>query len=394
MTSPLARSIPSMTAVASPDRSSIMPPSISDRTRRQGDEQFITVTGRRPAIEYAVARAAERTVPVVRGVSAAELLTGRPVAAGIPHIAGVRTTDGQALAADLVIDAMGRRSKVADWLEAAGAPRPIEDAAESGFIYYTRYFRSATGGVPPCRAGLLTHFHSFSLLTPPGDSQTWSVTVFIFSGDPALKALRDPKSWRALVAACPLHAHWLDGEPITDVLAMGGVTDRYRRFVLDGAPVATGILSVGDAWGCTNPVNGRGITIGLMHAVGTVDVVRAHIDDPLALALAHDAMTEMRVTPWYQNTVAFDRKRAAQINAVIQGRDAPHPPDPADALFTAMLYDADVFRAAIEIFAMLALPQEVMARPGVAGRVMELARAHGPVMPPGPSRHELLRMLA
>ena len=79
---------------------------------------------------------------------------------------------------------------------------------------------------------------------------------------------------------------------------------------------------------------------------------------------------------------------------MIQGRDAPHPPDPADALFTAMLYDADVFRAAIEIFSMLALPHEVMARPGVAGRVMELARARGPVMPPGPSRHELMRMLA
>src|SRR5579863_1433113 len=69
------------------DYTSIMPPSISDRTRREGDERFITVTGRRPAIEYAVARAAERTVPVVRGVSAAELLTGRPMAAGIPHIA-------------------------------------------------------------------------------------------------------------------------------------------------------------------------------------------------------------------------------------------------------------------------------------------------------------------
>jgi hypothetical protein len=47
----------------------------------------------------------------------------------------------------------------------------------------------------------------------------------------------------ALVAACPLHAHWLDGEPITDVLSMGGIIDRYRRFVVDGVPVATGIVS-------------------------------------------------------------------------------------------------------------------------------------------------------
>jgi NADPH-dependent 2,4-dienoyl-CoA reductase/sulfur reductase-like enzyme len=30
-----------------------MPPFITDRTPREGDERFITITGRRPAIEYA-----------------------------------------------------------------------------------------------------------------------------------------------------------------------------------------------------------------------------------------------------------------------------------------------------------------------------------------------------
>jgi hypothetical protein len=54
------------------------------------------------------------------------------------------------------------------------------------------------------------------------------VTLFISSGDQALKKLRDLKHWTALVAACPLYAHWLDGEPITDVLpwaAPSTVTD-------------------------------------------------------------------------------------------------------------------------------------------------------------------------
>jgi hypothetical protein len=111
-------------------------------------------------------------------------------------------------------------------LEAIGARRPIEQAEDLGFIYYTRFFRSTTGLVPPYRARLLTYFHSFSLLTLPGDAGTWSVTVFTFSGDHALKKLCDPKHWTALVAACPLHAHWLDGEPITDVLPMGGTCRR------------------------------------------------------------------------------------------------------------------------------------------------------------------------
>jgi hypothetical protein len=29
--------------------------------------------------------------------------------------------------------------------------------------------------------------------------------------------------------------------------------DRLRSYVVDGAPVVTGMVSVGDAWACTNP---------------------------------------------------------------------------------------------------------------------------------------------
>jgi hypothetical protein len=116
----------------------------------------------------------------------------------------------------------------------------------------------------------------------------------------------------------------------------------------------------------------------------------------LALALAHDSMTETRVTPWYRNTVQIDRRQIAQLEARIQGRPDPQPADPraniADALAVAMRYDADVFRAAAEMRTMLALPQEVMARPGLVDRIREIADAHEAPTPPGPSREELLRM--
>ncbi len=231
-----------------------MPRSITDRTPREGDEQFITITGRRPTIEYAVASVAERLIPVRRGVSVVGLLTGPSAAKGIPHVTGVRTMDGEEVPADLIVDAIGRRSRLPNWLEAIGARRPIEEAEDSGFIYYTRFFRSTTGVVPSCRAALQTYYHSFSVLTLPGDAGTWSVTLFISSGDQALKKLRDLKHWMALVAACPLYAHWLDGEPITDVLPMGGTVDRYRRFVVDGVPVATGIVQCRRFVGLHEPV--------------------------------------------------------------------------------------------------------------------------------------------
>ena len=180
---------------------------------------------------------------------------------------------------------------------------------------------------------------------------------------------------------------------------MAGTIDRYRRFVLDGAPVATGIVSVGDSWACTNPSLGRGITIGLMQALGTAEVVQQHLDNPFELALSHDSMTETRVTPWYRDTIQIDRKRMAGVNALIEGRPEPEQPaDPrariANALNVAMMYDADLYRAAAEMRSVLALPQEVMARPGMVDRILEVAETHEAVNPLGPSRRELLRMLA
>jgi hypothetical protein len=66
---------------------------------------------------------------------------------------------------------------------------------------------------------------------------------------------------------------------------------------------------------------------------------------------------------------------------------------PRDSAFRgAMMFDADVFRAYLEIISMLAPPEEVLARPGLTDRIM--AAAGRDVQVPGPSRAELLKMLA
>jgi 2-polyprenyl-6-methoxyphenol hydroxylase-like FAD-dependent oxidoreductase len=379
------------------DMLALMPPFITDRAPRAGDERFVTVTGRRPVIEYAVAATAGRQADIRRGVSVTELVTGPEAVAGVPHVTGVRTSDGEELDADLVIDAMGRRSGLPGWLAALGARPLAEEAEDSGFTYYTRYFRSADGKTPQFITGLLTPFDSFSLLTLPGDAGSWSVTVYISSRDQALKELRHPDNWRAVVAACPLHAHLLDGEPVSDVLAMSGIVDRHRRTVTDGTPVLTGLLTVGDSACCTNPSLGRGMTMGLMHAKGTTEVIGAHLGDPAALAAEHDRMTQARVTPWYQDTVAFDRARKNEIDASIEGRPAPEATGPAaefQRAFQAALYDADLFRGVMEIIAMQALPEQVFARPEWAGRVGTAADGAGTFTVPGPSRADLLAMLA
>jgi len=146
----------------------VMPPSITDRAPREGDERFVTVTGRRPTMERAVASVADKVLSVRRGVSVTGLLTGSPAVKGIPHVAGVRKAGGEEISADLVVDAMGRRSKLPDWVEAIGARRPTEEAEESGFIYYSRFFRSRNGAVPRSRGPLFAPFILSRSLRYPG----------------------------------------------------------------------------------------------------------------------------------------------------------------------------------------------------------------------------------
>ncbi len=355
-----------------------MPPGIADRARRPGDERFVALHVRRPVLEQVVARAAgaQPGLRVRRGTGAAALLTrdGR--------VTGVRTDGGEELAAELVVDAMGRGSRLPGLLDAHGLRPGAEVLEPSRFVYYTRYFR---GTQPELRAPRLTALGCFSIVTLSGDNGVWSVTVFAAAGDRPLKRLRDPASFTALVSACPRHAHWLDGRPITGVLPMGGVIDRLR----DPAP-APGVVSIADAWACTNPTLGRGITIGLLHAALLRDVLRAG-----DAGAAFRERTARELEPFYRVCVASDRVRLAEMDAHRAGR-APDPP--ADrgavlraALFAAMGRDADAFRGGLEIIGCLAQPEEVLARPGMAERVMALRDEPAA---PGPARDEVLRLVA
>jgi flavin-dependent dehydrogenase len=176
-------------------------------------------------------------------------------------------------------------------------------------------------------------------------------------------------------------------------MAMGGVVDRYRRMVVEGRPVATGIAMVGDAWACTNPSLGRGMALGLAQAQLLRDTARAHLDDPAAFAEAWDAVTESELTPWYRDTVEEDRERLRDVEAQRNGR-APEPPDALRAaLMAALAVDADLFRAFMASRACLTPLRETLARPDVVARLSEFPSSERRRFP-GPDRGQLLQLVA
>jgi flavin-dependent dehydrogenase len=140
---------------------------------------------------------------------------------------------------------------------------------------------------------------------------------------------------------------------------MAGIIDQFRRFVVDGAPVATGFAAVGDAWACTNPSAGRGLSVGLMHAELLRSTVQSRLAGPATFAAGWDEVTQQVVAPYYRNQVRADRHRLAEMLALRDG-SAPPAPDPMMArLLAAAGTDGDVFRAFAETRMCLATPQEV-----------------------------------
>jgi 2-polyprenyl-6-methoxyphenol hydroxylase-like FAD-dependent oxidoreductase len=371
-----------------------LPPDMRGPTR-QGDDRFDTVTARRPVLEAALATAAAAAgVDVRRGVRVTGLHVERRTSR--PRVTGLTTADG-VIAADLVVDCSGRRSALPVWLAAAGARPPAEERADSGFVYYGRHFRSPDGRLPASVTVLNQPYESVSILTLPADHDTWSVVVTAGAKDKALRRLRDPAVWSAAIARYPAATHWAGGEPITGVDVMAGLEDRLRRFVIDGDPVATGVVAVGDAWACTNPSLGRGASFAVLHAGVLRDVVReVGVDEHDKLVRRFDDATAATMEPLYRATNAVDRHRLAEIDADIAG--VPYrPADPrfagAKALFAAALNDPDVLRAYVSIASMIATPDEVFATPALRDRILARGMSAPQYPLPGPSRAELLGAL-
>jgi hypothetical protein len=251
--------------------------------------------------------------------------------------------------------------------------------------------------VPPLFGSSQIHWGTITSLTLPADNGTWAIALVTSSKDTALRPLREADRWETVVRALPLVAHWLDGIPIEDgVRVMARLEDRYRGLVVDDSPVATGVVAVADSWACSNPANGRGASIGVLHALTLRDQLRAvGLEDPAAFADAFHSATAETVEPWYRATLISDRHRLGEIDAGISGA-AYGSPDPAyqleKSLEVAARHDPDCLRAMLDIRLVLRAPQEVFARPGLRDKTLRLGSGWRDVEAFGPTREQLLAL--
>jgi 2-polyprenyl-6-methoxyphenol hydroxylase-like FAD-dependent oxidoreductase len=378
-----------------------MPDTLADTAAWPGDEQLTPVMTRRSTVDWVLRRAAaaEPGVTVRSGVKVTGLVfaAGRP--AGLPpHVTGVRTGDGE-VAADLVIDATGRRSPVDDWLAQAGARTTATWRAECGLAYFSRHYRVRPDArLPaPLVTRILVALDEFMAGKWGGDNGAVQMAVAPLAADHRFRTARDPQVFTAILRTVPACAAWLEVmDPITGVFAMGGLHNTLRRLVADGTPVATGLHAIGDSVCTTNPTLGRGLPLALTGAADLTDVISEHPDDPAAQALALDHLVGAHVAPFYHDQAAVDAGRLAMMRHTIFGAPPPRPSHvPGRVTYpqlrAAASYDPVAFRALWTINGMTRAPEEVYTDPGIVARTQETLKRYRTAPPAAqPTREQLL----
>jgi 2-polyprenyl-6-methoxyphenol hydroxylase-like FAD-dependent oxidoreductase len=378
-------------------------PSLPDRVEVMQREPVISLTARRPTMEAAFARAAEETprLTVRRGVALRSYAVGAPDGDGIPHVCGVVLESGELLDADLVIDATGRNSRIKERLVEIGARSPVDSQLDNSTIYYTRYYRSPSGELPEYSGGAgFIGGQSIGLFWIPADNATWCLSVWGMADDAALRPLRQEQIFNAVAGRFPDRQVWLEGEPISDIVPLVSAGDMTRSFVIDETPVATGVVAVGDAHAFTEPRLGRGTTFGVMDAVTLRDTVRAHLGQgPTGFALAYHEAYGRELGPWLRAANSAGRNFTKETRAYITG-DGPEF-DAANrgmvlnrALVNASRVDSEVGRWLLDLAGGLAHPADLFGRAGVVDRILELGDHETEAAAAGPTRNELLGLLA
>ncbi len=275
-----------------------------------GDEDLNTLIVRRTTLEWLL-RAAVRYEPGVQyrsDVSVDGLLRAGATDA-VPHVTGVRLSDGSELEGD-VIACTGRRGAELAWLSELGVA-PTEDVTATHIVYLTRWYRRPAGLSVNVDARLGGDFGYLKYLAIPCDGSTFSVTLAVRSKDTELRSrLLDPAAFDRACRVLPGPDRFFEAgevESLGPVRPMGGLINRLRHYRdSSGQPIVTGFHAVGDSHTCTNPMYGRGCSLAFVQATLLAEAYRMHPEDAAERTATYEKLSAREVEPWFHSAVMMD----------------------------------------------------------------------------------------
>ncbi|MBT9446381.1 MAG: FAD-dependent oxidoreductase [Hyphomonadaceae bacterium] len=389
------------------------PPALrSSYTFLPGDEKLSFLFCRRSTLELIMRRYAASLPGVdfvteifVNGIDTDE----KDGALAVTSVRGVKDEKAVVWSADAYVDASGRTSQFPDWLRAAGA-EIREEESPTGILYFTRHYRLRDGAAEPDRgiaqgAGDLGYI-KYGVFA--ADNSHFSITLACPEIETNLRiALPRPEVFDRVCALMPGTARWTDpsrAEPVSKVFAMGALKNVWRHFVKDSMPVARNFFPIGDALIRSNPLYGRGGSMGAIEAFVLGDVCNA-VSDPVARMVAYDRGVHEEIRPFFDAMARQDqhairraeREQSGDGGSSLRGRLTKSFVE--DAIGPASRGDAHVLRELMRSFHMHEPPTAWTRRADVMARVLAMwARPRNrkaDLYPPplGPERAEMLMAL-
>ncbi len=332
---------------------------------------FVSVS--RPFLEWHIRRRvlALPNVAVLRGTATGLTMTGERVDGAL-----VRPPDAIEPVrhpADLVVDATGRSSRLADWLGRHGYPAPVKRRMALDLGYATCLFHRTPG------QRLDGHVAAYSVYTPsrahhgpscliPVEGNRWLVLVSGYGDRRPGRDLTEFLDRCRDNPAAPLRLLPDACEPATEV-SVHRFTDSVRRDFdrLDRLPA--GVVAIGDAVASFNPTYGQGISVAAVEAVAlggwlalpdAVDApayryfrqVRRIVDDAWRTSAAHDCYLPHVHAP---KPIGWRLRRGL-----------------SEAVLSATVTDVAVHRAFLEVVNLTAPPGR-LRRPGILWRTAAAA---------------------
>ncbi|MEP6776232.1 MAG: FAD-dependent oxidoreductase [Chloroflexota bacterium] len=368
------------------------------------DLDLVYMCVRRELIEWALRKAvlAEPNITVRSQTSVIGLLGDH---GPIPLIQGVETSAGEHISGDLVVDALGRRSPLPEWLALLGGlPQEVE-TSECNAVSYGRHFQIRDGNQFPEGPWLFSPRGDLgyaAFTTFIGDNQTFAVLLLVPTWDRELRQLRGEEAFMAACRSIPLLLPLVDphfAEPITPVLPMGGLQNTLRNYAPNGRPVALGVVPVGDAYCHTDPSFALGLSMSLIHPVELAHALEAHPGDPEKQVRAYFASTMPETAERFALARDTDNARAQ----VWQGekldptrRSGSFPLFMLVAASAVGARDPEVFRKATRRTGFLdrtAIFDDDVELQERVERLFAEIMVGAPRMPVGPSRDALLDLI-